>query len=90
MNNLNEGQNVKKRNFKLVGYVGIILGLLFFAGAGFAFSIKTLHPISFCFCIYEEHPYSQLAETMVATGIVLIILGLLSIGRAHYDAAIQD
>jgi len=91
MNNLNKGQNVKKRDFKLVGYLGIVLGLLFFAGAGFAFSITRLYPtMTFCFCLHEEHPYAQLAETMVATGIVLIILGLLSVGIAHYDATIQD
>ena len=81
---------MKKRDFKLVGYLGIILGLLFFAGAGFAYSIKKLYPMSFCFCMYEVHPYAQLAETMVATGIVLVILGLLSIGKAHFDTTIRD
>jgi len=81
---------VKKRDFKLVGYLGIIVGLLFLAGGVFAFSITKLYPISFCFCIYEVHPYAQLAGTLWATGIVSIILGLLSLGRAHYDSTIQD
>ncbi len=83
---------MKKKDFKLVGYLATILGLLLVAGGIFAFSITKVYPnsFSFCFCIYEEHPYAQLAETMVPTGIVLIILGLLSIGRAHYDKTIQD
>jgi hypothetical protein len=85
-----KGRNVKKRDLKLVGYVAIILGALFLAGGIFAFSYDEMYPIPFCLCMNQVHPYAKYSATLLATGIVLVILGLLSVGRAHFEVATQD
>ena len=85
------GQNVKKRNLRLIGCVGVIFGVLFWVGATLAFSYTSgMYPIPFCLCMYEVHPYAQYSGALLATGIVLTILGLLAIGRAHFEIGTQD
>jgi hypothetical protein len=81
---------VKKRDLKFIGYVGIILGALFLGAGIFTFSYSETYPSPFSFCMYQVYPYARYSGSLLATGFVFVLLGVLSLGRAHFEIATQD
>jgi hypothetical protein len=79
-------QEKAKQRFRLFGYVGIILGVLFIGAGLFLLTISEEHPAP-CFCIYLTYPYAIYSEGLIGTGIVLILIGLLSFFEARQEKA---
>jgi len=81
---------VKKRDLKLIGYVALIFGALFLALGIFTFSYSKTYPNPGFLCMYQVYPYAKYSAGLLGMGIVLVTLGSLSVGKAHYESGTQD
>jgi len=73
---------MKKSDWMLIGYIGTILGVLFLFGALFCFSYSEIR--SFIITV-EVYPYREYAGTLLASGIILLVIGVGCLWRAEQE-----
>lgn len=75
---------MKKSDFQLIGYIGVVLGTILLAGGIFA---SSYYEVRGWFIYYEVYPYAQYSVTLLISGIVLLVIGLAFLWRAKQESA---
>ena len=79
-----EKKNMNKKDWKAVGYIGLILGAFFIIGGFIAYYY--LQKIEGVFgYIYILYPYRSYSVPLIIMGIVPLVVGLVSLWRAEQD-----
>ena len=71
---------MKKSDFQLIGYIGFVLGAIFLAGGAFA---SQYYEVRGWLISYSVYPYAQYSVTLLIAGIVLFVIGIAFLWRAH-------
>ena len=77
---------MKANDFRLVGYIGVVLGALLLSGGLFASSYYEVHTGLFNFSTVV-YPYSQYAAGLVVSGLVLLVVGGVFLWRASQEVS---
>jgi len=80
---MEEETNVKKADLQLIGYIGTILGVIFFTGGIFASNYYEVHEV--WLIRYAVYPYAQYSGSLTLAGIVLLVIGLAFLWRAKQE-----
>ena len=75
---------MNKTDWKAVGYIGLILGILFIIGGfiTYYYSQNIEYMLGYFYVLY---PYREYSFSLVITGIVPLVVGLVSLWRAKQD-----
>lgn len=76
---------MKKSDFQLIGYIGVVLGAILLAGGIFASSYYEVRGGWLIY--YAVYPYAQYSVTLLISGIVLLVIGLAFLWRAKQESA---
>lgn len=76
---------MKKTDYQLIGYIGVVLGAIFLVGGLFAsIYYETRQGLIWA---YKLYPYAQYSGSLLVVGIVLLVIGLAFLWRAKQEGA---
>lgn len=73
---------MKKSDFQLIGYIGVVLGAIFLGGGIFA---SAYYEVRGWLIPYAVYPYAQYSVSLIVAGIILLVIGLAFLWRAKQE-----